>query len=159
MVEIFTKSYFESVLPVHKITGKPIWQCEGLMDGEYCYSIIIDKETHKNKFIGIVIRSSIGIDGKSKSTGKDSIRLFFRKGMSKDAFGSKISKYITRTTGWEERLIEQIRILYKRGKKLEACPVCNETLGVFKYKKKDLGLFVKCTNEEHYIMSYKKFTE
>ena len=44
MVEIFTKSYFESVLPVHKITGKPLWQCEGLMDGEYCYFIKIDKE-------------------------------------------------------------------------------------------------------------------
>jgi len=72
----------------------------------------------------IAIRSSVREDGNSAGTGKDSIRLYL---MGVDGpVASKLTKYITRVKGWEQRMTTQLRTLYKIGLSLKPCPSCGD---------------------------------
>lgn len=110
MIETFTTTEFTAAaLPTSKTTGQPLWKALGLVDGEYCYAIRIDAVSQ------IIVRSSIGRDGISAPTGKDSIRCFLVDNAGK-SLGSKVSRWTTRLPGWGERTLENIRILWRMRK-------------------------------------------
>jgi len=132
----FTKSEFEASLPIHKNTGEPLWAYAGLIKGEHCYTMDVNE-------VQIMIRSSVKESGFAASTGQDSIRLYFMN--NGNCHGSKLSLYITRVTGWEERLLKQLRIMFKRGLALQTCSICNQPLALFKSKKTG-DLFQTCPN-------------
>jgi len=149
MIERFSKEQFEGALPVNKNTGEKMWIETGFYEGEYSYNIPI---FIGEKRIALMIRSSIDKTGYARSTGEDSIRLYFTKnGLP---HGSKLSCYITRVKGWQERLIKQLRIMYKRGMSLRICPFCGEPKAMFKSKKYK-SLFQACP--EHFSKTYEKY--
>jgi hypothetical protein len=149
MIERFSKRQFEDALPVNKKTGEKMWIETGFYEGEYTYNIPI---FIGQKRIAIMIRSSIDQTGYAKDTGEDSIRLYFTK--SGHPHGSKLSCYITRVKGWQDRLIKQLRIMYKRGMALELCPFCGEPKAMYK-SKKDKSLFQACP--DHFGKTYRKY--
>ncbi len=106
MIDYFTKEQFEGALPRHKETKQILWKSEGLVQGEYCYSVKIDDKSK------ILIRSSIGPSGKSADIGEDSIRTFLVDNENKN-LGSKISKWTTRKPGWQDRMLSNCRYIIK----------------------------------------------
>lgn len=140
MIEQFSRETFEAALPRNKKTHKPLWEPLGLREGEYCYYIPFDHET------GIFIRSSIRADGHAARTGEDSIRAWLVKKEFLSPLGSKVNKYITRLPGWEERLIDTLRVLWGWRKEAGNCP-CGKPRGIFKVKKEGESkgkLFASC---------------
>ena len=139
-VEIFTKQQFESALPVNKNTGVALWVSAGLQLGEHTYKIPVTPSC------SIEIRSSVHANGTSAPTGKDSIRAYLLGPDGKPA-GSKVQSYVTRTAGWNARLVDMLRKLYVMGRHVVMCPKCNELVQIFKVKKDGPTkgkLFVKC---------------
>lgn len=145
-VDIFTKEVFESTLPVHKLTGKPLWSYAGVIDGEHTYNMPV------REGVSIMIRSSVRINGQSAGSGEDSIRIWL-VGKEGKTLGSKINAYITRVNGWNNRLTAQLRELYRRGMSLKPCPDCGELMPVYKCKKdgRNKGrLFTTCWKHKHF---------
>lgn len=141
-VEIFTADEFESALPVHKETGEQLWESAGIIQGEYTYRIFISPA------VFIQIRSSIKENGFSADTGKDSIRAWLTD-TDGAPLGSKVQSWVTRTRGWEIRMVEMLRELWGRAKKAGYCPKCKRPRSVFKVKKNGANkgrLFCKCVN-------------
>ena len=140
----FTRQEFESALPLHKSTGQPLWESLGLAQGEYVYRAgpIIPG-------VFVRIRSSVRDDGYAASTGKDSIRLWLVNDKG-ESLGCKLSKYVTRVSGWDIRLVEQLRELWKIGRKLVPCG-CGAPVRLAKVKKDGPNkgrMFVACSNRE-----------
>ena len=106
MIDTFTKEQFEAALPRSLTTGAILWKSEGLIQGEWCYSIRIDDKTK------VLIRSSVKEGGESAEIGEDSIRTFLVTTDNK-FLGSKVSKWTTRRPGWEERMRENCRSLIR----------------------------------------------
>lgn len=154
MIDKFTKDRFEAALPIHKITGKPLWHDEGFENGEFVYGMNIRKSVIKT-WVTIIIRSSVAMDGFARDTGKDSIRLFFLR--NGKPHGSKLSCYVTRVKGWEERLTKQLRIMYKRGMSLKICSLCGGPKAIFKRKGKDGKLFQACPI--HFNVTFEEYEE
>ena len=157
-VDRFTKDRFEEALPKDKKTGQPLWHDVGFEGGEFVYGINYFKPGQikgiDHPWVTIHIRSSIDMTLKAKATGQDSIRMYFMR--HGKPHGSKLSHYVTRVNGWEERMTDQLRILYKRAMQLSECPVCKGPKAVFK-KKADGSLFQACP--DHFSKSYEKFEE
>lgn len=140
-IDHFTQEQFESALPVNKLTGDPIWSPCGLIQGEYQYQIPVKSITHPLSHrdhgitdIGIIIRSSIDASGFSASTGEDSIRIRIADLLTGEPYGSKLTHHITRVPGWQKRMTEQLRLLYKLASALKPCSVCGEMRKAFKVK-------------------------
>lgn len=129
MIETFTKEKFENNLPINNVTKQAMWQSLGLIDGEFVYTLPI------NSSATILIRSSVKQSGYSAETGKDSIRIWLVDPITNQPVGSKISSYITRVFGWEIRLVTQLRMMYKLGKKVHACECGKGPVRVLKVKK------------------------
>lgn len=141
MVEIFTRHEFEAALPKHKTTGEKLWTPVGLYLGEYTYVLPVKDG------VSIMIRSSIGASGVSADTGEDSIRMWLINPVTLSPVGSKVSNYITRVTGWQTRLLAQLRLLYTLASKVRPCS-CGGNVQIFKTKQganKD-KLFLACLN-------------
>lgn len=142
MVDIFNKQQFEAALPKHKTTQEPLWKSLGLDMGEYSYIVPVKPG------VAIMIRSSIDSSGVSASTGEDSIRLWLINPDTMQPVGSKVSNYITRVSGWETRLINQLRLLYALAGKVRPC-ACGKTIQIFKVKKDGPTkgkLFIRCSD-------------
>lgn len=146
-IDRFTKLRFENALPKHKLTGVPLWHDVAFENGEFVYGMYVNDVT-------IYIRSSIGMDGLAKETGKDSIRMYTM--YNGKPHGSKISCYTTRVKGWEERMTKQLRILYKRCMSLAKCKVCGGMKAIFKKTNKD-ELFQACP--DHFSVSYQNYKD
>ncbi|MHA2045689.1 MAG: hypothetical protein ACW99G_12905 [Candidatus Thorarchaeota archaeon] len=145
-VEIFTKEEFEAALPRHKETQEPLWTCEGVHKGEYVYHVSFN---HPQEH-AILVRSSVKSDGVSAATGQDSIRLLLISTKQNQLIASKLSKYVTRVTGWQDRLLEQLRFLARIGMKLNLCD-CGSWQVSFKVKKEgpNKGKFFKtCIHQD-----------
>lgn len=112
----FTKAEFEAALPAHASTKHPLWICLGLDKGEFIYSIPV-----QGAAAAVFIRSSIGSNLQSKPKGEDSIRLWLGDPATRKPLAAKLSKYITRTQGWDSRLVEQVRTLWRLAKELGTC--------------------------------------
>lgn len=121
-----------------------LWKPLGVIADEYAYVVPV---TEKGCEFGILIRSSVRADGKSAGTGKDSIRCWIVSMTDYKPWGSKVSKYITRVPGWEKRLTDTLRQLYKMALSIEKCPHCRSWMKVFKVKKEGPThgkIFLKC---------------
>lgn len=157
MVDIFTKEDFERALPVsRKASISPmipasintkLWKPLGLIGTEYAYIVPV---AEKNCDIGIMIRSSVRPDGRSADTGEDSIRCWLVSMTDYKPWGSKVSKYITRVSGWETRLTTTLKTLYKMALSIQRCPHCSSWMKVFKVKRESVNrgrIFIKCNCE------------
>lgn len=139
-VEIFTKQRFEQSLPVNKTTGTALWVSAGLQLGEYTYKIPV------NDVCSIEVRSSVRSNGVSASTGKDSIRAWL-VGPDGKPVGSKVQSYVTRTAGWDTRMVDMLRKLYVMGRLVVKCHRCTKVVQILKVKKEGPNkgaLFTKC---------------
>ncbi len=125
--ERFTREQFEAALPVHKVSGVPLWTAVGLQDGEYTYLVSI------TPLVSIKIRSSVDHTGFAATTGEDSIRLWLVDPKTAKPMGSKLSKFVTRVHGWDRRLVAQLRELWQYGKAIAPCS-CGVATRVFKVK-------------------------
>jgi len=68
MIDKFTREDFENALPINSISGEKLWSEQGLVGGEYTYSIAVDDD------VSIEVRSSVQESGVSADSGQDSIR-------------------------------------------------------------------------------------
>lgn len=144
MTEKFSKAEFEAALPKHKTTGAQLWSSRGFDKGEYVYFVPVTEHA------GIIIRSSVDSSGYAASTGEDSIRMWLVDPNTDAPVGGKLSKYVTRVRGWQSRLEEQLRTLYRIGRFVRPC-TCGGTVRVGKSKKENEMkgyLFASCSNRE-----------
>lgn len=152
-IDHFTREQFEDALPKHKKTGESLWACAGLVDGEYEYYVIVGTVNDK---VQIEIRSSVGPNGRSANTGENSIRAYLTW-FDKDTgtwkpLGSKVQKYVTRLPGWQNRLADMLRTLYRWRLLAGNCPKCGKPKGIFK-SKTDANpgrVYAKCLQHNHF---------
>lgn len=139
-VETFSKADFEAALPVAKKDGSKLWVSTGLLQGEHTYSIPV------NDSCAITIRSSVKSSGYSAECGKDSIRAWLSDSEGRPV-GSKVQSHVTRTSGWDSRMVTMLRKLYSMGQHVNYCSGCKELVKIFKVKKEGANkgrLFTKC---------------
>jgi len=138
MIEQFTKEEFESALPVDKTTGEPLWEYREFEFGEHTYIVHVP-----DRHVGILVRSSVRYDDVSADAGEDSIRLTLINTATGKPLAKKIDAWTQRTTGWQERMVEKIRMLYTKGLEMQNCPQCN---GVLVERNGKYGKFMGCSN-------------
>ena len=119
MIDHFTKEEFESALPVHKETGARLWDYVGLEDGEHVYHV----DSAVNGII-IHVRSSVHEDGHSATTGEDSIRCWLKVWTTGEPVAPKVARWVTRVRGWEKRMSDTLRYLYKLSSYISQCQKC-----------------------------------
>jgi hypothetical protein len=127
MIDKFDRQRFERALPTNKATGMPLWQYLGFTAGEHVYAVNVIRTDRQN--VRIIIRSSIDYSGYAADTGEDSIRLWLEgeaKDLEWDPLGKAAGRWVTRVIGWEDRLTDKLRELYKVGLKIKKCPICKE---------------------------------
>jgi len=142
-IDTFTKAEFEKALPVRTDNGQPTWTSLGLFEGEFSYLVPVTAGA------AIMIRSSIGESGVSAGTGKNSIRLWLVDPITYKPVGSKLNAFTNRTPGWQTRVTEQMRSLWRLAKLVKPCS-CGGTVGIYRVKKTTSPLkgriFVGCSN-------------
>jgi len=139
--DVFSKAEFEDALPIDKDTNKPLWKELGFNKGEYVYLVTVDNDN--NNRTGVLVRSSVKANGFSAAAGEDSIRLYLMNIETKKPLAEKVDAWTQRTKGWEKRMIQKIRKLYKKGLKMLNCPKCN---GVMLERDGKFGKFFGCSN-------------
>lgn len=117
MIDRFTKERFEEVLP------KSLWVGHGLVAGEYQYAIPVPGP---QSLVQITIRSSVREDGLAATAGADSIRCWLTDKNGRP-LANKTKAYVSRVPGWEERMLETLRELWRKGKRIQIC--CNSPMG------------------------------
>lgn len=147
-VEIFTTEEFEGVLSEIAQDLEITWFQDGIRAGEYHYHFVVDDELG----VGIEVRSSIGRDGKSAASGKDSIRVWFADEDGKP-LGSKAKSWTTRVVGWQSRLMSLVADLTTVARKVRRCPDCGKVPGIFLVKKDSPNKgrwFSRCQQHNHF---------
>ena len=130
-VEIFTKDQFEEVLELFKVG----WE-EKYEYGEWRYHIAQGKK-------GVLhVASSVGLDGLSKASGKDSIRVWGSY-MGKPI--KKTKRWITRVPGWEDRLRDRLFGVCKDIRDLDYAPRCPRCNALMILRKGVYGKFYGCS--------------
>lgn len=129
MIVRFDKATFEAALPLAEGINQPLWRCLGMNKGEYCYLMQVKPG------VCIYIRSTVQMDGLAADVAKDSIRCWLAKDESGESLGSKEARWIARTKGWDQRLIETLRMLWRIGRKLGKCAKCGAQMLAIKVKK------------------------
>lgn len=136
--EKFTKTDFEVCLAnVRSLRG---FECLGLKGGEFRYFATVSGHVH------VYVNSSVGADGFAADEGENSIRVWLTD-YNGNPLGSKVQRWVTRVSGWQDRLLAVIEKVVAMGKALQLCPRCNTVEKVFIVKKegKNKGrLFTKC---------------
>ena len=143
MVEQFTVQEFENALPDDVIN-------QGLQSGEFGYEIPLPHGR-------IIIRSSIGPNGVSAGTGKDSIRLWLEIRMSDGKYKplKKLDDYTNRVPGWQKHMNDKIQTLWDKGLLFTAdCPVCpdcsNGWPAISQSQKNPNRAFVSCRDHNYF---------
>jgi hypothetical protein len=127
-IDRFDLGRFEVALP--RIgPSSPLWTSLGIRDGEYAYIVPV------RPGVLIYIRSSVRADGLAAESAKDSIRCWLASDDKGAPLGSKDSRWVTRVNGWEGRLIDTLRKLWRLGHQLEKCPLCGMQCLALKVKK------------------------
>ncbi len=134
MTEHFTREDFEKALPV--VGSQPLWTALGLRGGEFCYFVPVKPG------VMIYVRSSVKADGFAADTAEDSIRCWLTSDDRGTPLGSKDSRWIARTSGWQRRMTETLRTLWRAGRAVERCG-CG-TLKLMLKNKKESTWFAKC---------------
>lgn len=147
MIDRFDRARFESVLPKDRRNGLPLWSRAGFVNGEHCYCV------HVKPGVLIYIRSTLRIDNLAADTAKDSIRCWLASNPSGTPLGSKDQRWIARTNGWDRRLTETLRKLWRFGRQLEPCNRCGgATLALKTRGGENAGRwFRKCSNCEAFL--------
>jgi hypothetical protein len=144
VIDRFTRAQFEAILPVHKDTGENLWRPGVLIMGEYTYRILT-----ANPDVEIEVRSSVGPDEVAYGAGKNSIRCYMLStGRFPHAVAPKLEKFIKRTPGWDERLLEDLRFFYKMSKRLKRCPTCKRLMRIINYED---GYALVCSGRINHI--------
>lgn len=111
----FDVATFANILPKkkHKITQElvPMADYIGIVDNEHCWAIKMGEGK-----LRILIRSSINAKtGFSDGSGENSIRLIVQRSRGDRWFsiGKGPDAFTQRVPGWEKRLKEKIKIVYK----------------------------------------------
>lgn len=132
--ERFTRKDFEKALSATGLS----YNCRGIIAGELRYHIAV------HSTVIIEVASSIGESGFADDCGENSIRLW----LSKDGMpaGSKISRWVTRVTGWQTRLQDQVERLAAMGREVKECRKCHSTVKIYisKTAKNPGRIFTKC---------------
>ena len=139
MIDRFSKSEFEAVLPTDKDTGDPLWMYYAFDKGEHTYLVPLE-----DKRIAVLIRSSIEMTGRAAPTGNDSIRLVLINSLTGQPLAKKIDAWTQRTYGWQDRMLEKIATLYRKGLSMVNCPQCDK--GVLSQRDGKFGVFYGCSN-------------
>lgn len=135
MIDHFTQAQFEAALPVHKNTGQTLWTRAGIIEGEFTYLVPVPNRYYQGSdVLGIIIRSSVRPGGQSAGTGEDSIRCWLIDQQTGKPQSSKLQKYVTRKPGWQKRLADMLRKLYKIGMRLSPCPGCGGMRRAFRVR-------------------------
>jgi DNA helicase II / ATP-dependent DNA helicase PcrA len=144
MIDRFTKEQFEQALP-----GS--WEYVGFVSGEHTYKLNVGGSVY------IYARSSVGMNGIADDTAEDSIRIYLNDDGNRAKFvhvesvdGS--THYVTRVTGWPERMNKLINILMSLRQQTGNCKECGAPLSVNRGRKpgKFMGkLFGSCANYSH----------
>ena len=149
-VERFSRADFEDALPRDK-KGKNLWERRETIGHEYTYAVPIINGTVKSGELEIRVHSSVSEwTGYADSLGENSIRLYLYSPKYKKSLGKTESRWITRVSGWDKRMIDQLRVLYARGLKSSRCKKCGELQGAFTAKTaKNKGRqFRVCLNDD-----------
>ena len=139
MIDRFSKQQFEDALPKDKDTHEPVWEYYGFDKGEHTYLIRVGE-----KHIGVLIRSSIKMDGYAATSGSDSIRLTLINTETGKPLAKKVDAWTQRTYGWDTRMEEKIKTLYKKGMDMVDCPQCGK--GTLSKREGKYGVFYGCSN-------------
>lgn len=128
----------------------------GLVDGEYCYLLPITENA------AVFLRSSIGWEKVARDTGEDSLRILPCEYQTYiDNYGGKHwiynihrnpeIRWVTRVSGWENRLQSAITKLAETIKKAGNCVKCGKPLRIMKVKKegKNKGRWFATCEREH----------
>lgn len=154
-IEQFTQVQFEECLPRHKQTNLPIFEYNGVVQGENTYLARIDSQ------VGILLRSSIDPrTGIARDTAQDSIRAMLVSLDDMKPLGSKANKWTTRLPGWGDRVKGILRTLWGWRLKSGDCPCCGQPLKVFKVKKIGVNkgrIFARC--DDHSKATWQWLTE
>ena len=110
----FTRSEFEIVLTEMSKTKSKLWEYAGFEFGEHLYVIPIDIDGKRTN-MRIRIRSSLNRYNISDGYGQNSIRAWVEYYWVKESCwrALDLEAYTQRTIGWETRLHEKIRNLYR----------------------------------------------
>lgn len=131
-IDRFTKEEFEECL--EEIREE--WRCDFLY-GEYRYQIRFGEN-------GVVfVNSSIGRDGRAKTTGSDSIRVWV------EYEGKPIKKsqrWTTRLPGWRDRLKDRLSEAFKIINDMDHSPRCPQCGGRMVLRSGVHGRFYGCLN-------------
>lgn len=143
--ERFTKQEFEEVL-LRATAEEDLEILErGLVGSEWRYQIVANDLGTAGKVL-IEIASSVGSSGVADATGENSIRLWLTDGKGLP-LGSKISRWVTRVSGWDRRLEDQIDRMIGMAQAIQFCTKCRSLEKIFIVKKEGPNkgrLFVKC---------------
>ena len=114
-IDRFDTQRFEAALPRSKSSGETIWQFSGMKDGERIYHV------YAGPFARVAIRSSIDNSGYAADTGEDSIRLWLEVMTDAGTYQAvkKLDSWTTRVNGWEDRMVDKMRELYRYGIKVK----------------------------------------
>jgi superfamily I DNA/RNA helicase len=113
-IDRFDTQRFEAALP-RKKSGDTLWDFAGMVDGERMYVV------YAGPFARVVVRSSIDESGYAAEAGEDSIRLWLEIMTSAGQFRGvkKLDSWTTRVNGWEDRMVDKMRELYRYGIKVK----------------------------------------
>lgn len=128
-IDRFDRARFEAALPV--ANGSPLWKRAGLQDGELCYCVPITA----NPGVAIFVRSTMAADGVAADTAEDSIRCWLVSDPDGHVLSAKAARWIARTNGWDRRLIETLRLLWRIGAQLGVCKRCGQRLHALRVRK------------------------
>jgi hypothetical protein len=155
MIDQFDRFDFESALPVDKNTKQPLWHSLGVINGEWCYTIPVKPGGPQAPLI--YVRSSVRFDGQAAGNGEDSIRCWLASDIHGTPLGSKPARWITRVKGWQRRMTEQLRLLYRLGMEIQAqpCPDCSDHVRMHAYRVRKDGpnkgrWFLMCPTCRHW---------
>jgi len=113
-IDVFDTKRFEAALPKDK-NGNNLWNYAGFEDNERMYVV------YAGPFARVVVRSSIDESGFAAESGQDSIRLWLEILTDSGTCQAvkKLDAWTTRVPGWEGRMIEKMRQLYRYGIKVK----------------------------------------
>jgi hypothetical protein len=131
-IDRFSKDRFEACLPVHKTSGESLWKrVTGMTspDSELLYFIPVSEN------VRILIWSSINPwTEMADDVGENSIRCYLANRFN-EPLSNKSQTYITRVKGWEVRLKDMLRDLWKMGMSIAQPCSCGEQKKIFWCKK------------------------
>ena len=138
--ERFTKAEFEAALP------DGLWLHRGVVGREFVYAIPVHGNNLQSGEMEVRIHSSVNSQTHvADGTGENSIRTYLYAPKLMKALGKGNSRWTTRVSGWQGRMLKQLRELYGRGQKSSRC-ACGELQAVLvaKTKANKGRKFLKC---------------